>query len=120
MNEYQRINTKRAHSPTTKDAKDWWHGATLLVYFDILYYIHSLHHIYTVGTFIHRHSLRFLFISSTLVSSMGKPFLWCAKPKKKLELWPVLQQADALPSELRRTLTELRAGAQTELNRALT
>ncbi len=47
---------------------------------------------------------------------MGKPFLWCTKPK--LELWPVLEQDDAQPSELRRTLTELR-GALTELRRAL-
>jgi hypothetical protein len=55
-------------------------------------------------TFIRRHSLRFLFISSSLIS-MGKP-PWGAEPR--IELGPVLQKADALPTELRRTLTELR------------
>ncbi len=99
MNRYYWISNKGAHSPAIPPVvKVWCHGATLLVYFDILYYIHSLHHIYMVGTFIHRHSLRFLSIYSTLVSSIGKTSLWDADPK--IEIWSVLEQADALPSDL--------------------
>ncbi len=47
--------------------------------------------------------------------SVRKP-PWGAKPR--IELDPALQQADALPAELRRTLAELRR-ILTELRRSL-
>ncbi len=53
--------------------KVWWQDATLFVYFDFITFIHSLNH----NTFIRRHSLKLLSISSSLVCSVGKTSLWC-------------------------------------------
>ncbi len=75
--------------------KVWWHGA------------HSFTFIYC--TFIHRHSPKFLSISSSLVSSVGKTSLWCQSENRTRAC---LLQADALQTELRRTL-------QTDLRRTL-
>ncbi len=56
-----------------RSLKVWWHDATLFVYFDFITYIHSFNH----NTFIRRHSLKPLSISSSLVCSVGKTSLWC-------------------------------------------
>ncbi len=59
--------------------------------------MHSFNH----NTFIRCHSLKPFSISSSLVCSVGK--LPCgAEPR--IELGPALQQADALPTEPRRTI----------------
>ncbi len=47
-----------------------------------------------------------LLVSSSLLRSAREKPPWGAEPR--IELGPALQQADALPTELRRTLTELR------------
>jgi hypothetical protein len=61
--------------------KVWWQDATLFVYFDFITYIHSFNH----NTFIRRHSLKLLSISSSLVCSVGK--LPCgAEPRIELGL----------------------------------
>ncbi len=54
--------------------KVWWHDATLFVYFSYFFitYIHSFSQSHSFNTFIHRHSLRPLSISSSLVCSVGK------------------------------------------------
>ncbi len=49
-------------------------------------------------------------------STQWKKPLWGAEPR--IEVGPALQQADALPTELRRTLTDLRR-TLTELRRTL-
>ncbi len=68
-----------------------------LFIFNIFYNMHTfISHSY--NTFIHRHLLGPLSISSLLESSVGRPSLWCR----------ALQQADALPTEPRRTITEPR------------
>ncbi len=56
-----------AYPSTVKNV--WWHDATLYVYFSYFYNIHT--YIHTI-TFIRRHSLRPLTISSSLVCSVGK------------------------------------------------
>jgi hypothetical protein len=56
---------------------------------------------HSYSTFIRRNSLRFLSISSSLVSSVGKTSLGC---RAEIELRPALQQANALATDLRRTL----------------
>ncbi len=48
--------------------KVWWQDATLFVYIWFITYIHSFNH----NTFIRRHSLKPLSISSSLVCSVGK------------------------------------------------
>jgi hypothetical protein len=54
-----------------------------------------------ISTFIRHHLLRFLSISSSLVSSVGKTSVgWRAENRTR----PALRQAQALPAELRRTL----------------
>ncbi len=76
----------------------WCHSFCLFfIFYNIHTYIHTI-------TFIRRHSLRPLSISSSLVCSVGKPPCG-AEPR--IELGPALQQADALPTELRRTITVL-------------
>jgi hypothetical protein len=61
----------------------------LFDYFDIIYYIHAIHHIQTVhSSIVIRRS-----------SSPSPP--WVAEPR--IELGPALQQADALSTELRHT-----------------
>ena len=51
----------------------WWHNATLFVYFSyFITYIHSFIQSHSCNTFIHRHLLRPLSISSSLVCSVGK------------------------------------------------
>jgi hypothetical protein len=54
----------------------WWHDATLFVYF--------------WNSFIRRHSLWFLSISSSLISWSGKKPPWGSEPS--IELGPALQQ----------------------------
>ncbi len=86
--------------------KVWWHCATLLVDFDIIYCIHSFHHIHTVlSSVVFRRGFS---PSPNLWSVYWEEPPWGAEPR--IELGPALQQADALPtenvapSELRRTL----------------
>jgi hypothetical protein len=65
------------------------------------------------NTFIRRHSRRLS------PSPHRRSAQWeNGVPSPRIELGPALQQADALPSELRRTLTELRR-TLTELPRTL-
>jgi hypothetical protein len=53
--------------------KVWWQDATLFVYFSyFITYIHSFIQSHSYNKFIHRHSLRPLSISSSLVCSVGK------------------------------------------------
>ncbi len=74
----------------------WCHSFCLFfIFYNIHTYIHPI-------TFIHRHSLRPLSISSSFVCSVGEPPCG-AEPR--IELGPALQQADALPTEPRRTTT---------------
>jgi hypothetical protein len=54
----------------------WWQDATLFVYFSY-FNIHSSIHSTTYNTLIHRHSLRPLSISLSIVCSVGKTSLWC-------------------------------------------
>ncbi len=57
--------------------KVWWHDTTLFVYFDIFYStVHTFIPSHSYSTFIRRHMPRFLSISSSLVSSVGKTSLW--------------------------------------------
>jgi hypothetical protein len=74
-----------------------WLDIVLFLYFTIC--IHSFNQILT--TFIRRHSPRSISISTSLVISVGKPPCG-AEPR--IELGPALQQADALPTEQRRTI----------------
>jgi hypothetical protein len=74
--------------------------ATLFVYFSyFITYKNSFNH----NTFIRRHSLKPLSISSSLVCSVGKTSLWC---RAKNRTWACL--TDALPTEPRRTIAEPR------------
>ncbi len=59
--------------------KVWWQDATLFVYFSFLYNIHTFiqSHSHSYNTFIHRHLLRPLSISSSLVCSVGNISLRC-------------------------------------------
>ncbi len=58
--------------------KVWWQDATLsFVYFSYFYDIHTFIQSHSYNTFIHRHSLRPVSISSSLVCSVGKTSLWC-------------------------------------------
>ncbi len=57
--------------------KVWWQGATLFVYFSYFYDIHTFIQSHSYNTFIRRHSLGPLSISSSLESSVGGPSLWC-------------------------------------------
>jgi hypothetical protein len=56
---------------------------------------------HSFSTVIYHHSLRFLSISSTLVSSVGKTSLGC---QAKYRTQACKHQADSLPTELRRIL----------------
>jgi hypothetical protein len=67
-------------------------------------YIHSFIQSHSYNTFIHHHSLGPLSISSSLESSVGRSSLWCRAENRTR----ALQQADALPTEPRRTITEPR------------
>jgi hypothetical protein len=75
----------------------WWHDATVFFKFDIIYYIHSFYHIHR--TPFAKVPLHLLSISSSLVSSVGKP---PCGGEQRTEPGPALQQADALPTDLRR------------------
>ncbi len=116
LGKYENIKIKRsvflwAPPPPPKEKRKnrkffflnvWWHDATLLVYFSyFITYIHTFIQSHSYNTFIRRHSLRPLSISSSLVCSVGEPPCG-AEPR--IELGPALQQADALPTELRRTI----------------
>jgi hypothetical protein len=70
----------------------------LFIFHIFFYNIHT--YIHTI-TFIRRHSLRPLSISSSLVCSVGEP---PCGAELGIELGPALQQADALPTEPRRTM----------------
>jgi hypothetical protein len=75
---------------------------SFFIYFSyFITYMHILIQSHLYNTFIHRHSLRPLSISSSLVCSVGEPPCG-AEPR--IELGPALQQADALPNEPRRTI----------------
>jgi hypothetical protein len=71
----------------------WWHDATLFVYFSYFYNIHLYNHIHP-SPFAEA-SLHFLI--ACMLS--GKDL-----PEPGIELGPALQQADALPTEPRRTI----------------
>ncbi len=68
--------------------------------FFLFLYIHSITFI-QYGTFVHHHPSAKVLLSnsSSLVGSAGKTSLGC-----RAEFDPALQQADALPTELRSTL----------------
>jgi hypothetical protein len=69
-----------------------------IYYFYFIQYIHSyIHH----STFIHKHSLRPISMSSQQPAQWAEP-PWGAEPR--FELGPALQQASALPSKPRCTL----------------
>jgi hypothetical protein len=78
--------------------KVWWPNATLFA-FIFLYTVDTfIHH-----SFIHKHSLRPISISSQLSAQ------WAELPmgaEPRFELGPALQQASALPTEPHCTLTE--------------
>jgi hypothetical protein len=82
-------------------SKVWWQDATLFCLFFIFYNIHTFIQSHSYITFIHRHSLRLLSISSSLSAQWGTPP--CAA-EPRIELGPALQQADALPTEPRRII----------------
>jgi len=70
--------------------------------FLFIFILHITSHSYS--KFIRHHSPRFFFfISSSPVSSVGKTSLGC-RAKPRIELGNALQQIDALPTDLRRTL----------------
>ncbi len=71
----------------------------LFLFIFIFYNIHTFIQSHSYKTFIRRHSLRPLSISSSLVCSVGEPPCG-AEPR--IELGPALQQADVLPTEPRR------------------
>ncbi len=73
----------------------------LFIFHIFITYIHTFIQSHSYNTFIRRHSLRPLSISSSLVSSVGEPPCG-AKPR--IELGPAFQQADSLPTEPRRTI----------------
>jgi hypothetical protein len=78
--------------------KVWWPNATLFA-FIFLYTVDTfIHH-----SFIHKHLLRPISISSQLSAQWAEP-PWGAEPR--FELGPALQQASALPTEPHCTLTE--------------
>jgi hypothetical protein len=93
-------------------SKGWWQDATLFVYFSyFLTFIYSFNHIQTVHL-------------SIAIRRGLSPFLHCLSAQwetlhcgaePRIELGPALQQADALPTEPRRTITEPR---RTILSRA--
>jgi hypothetical protein len=66
-----------------------------------VYNIHTFIQSHSFNTFIRRYSLRPLSISSSLVCSVGEP---PCSAEPRIELGPALQQADALPTEPRRTI----------------
>jgi hypothetical protein len=71
--------------------KVWWQDATLLVYFSyFITYIHSSH---SYNTFVHRHSLRLLSISSLLVCSVGNTSLWCCTAEPRFSISTILSHA---------------------------
>ncbi len=105
----------KAPMSSQKEIKVWWHDATLFFFLFVLYF-HKFRPLHSYSTFIRSDSPRFLSISSSLVSSEGKP-PYGAKPR--IELGPALQQADALPSELRRTLLSYLRHTLSELRRTL-
>jgi hypothetical protein len=76
--------------------KFWWPKATLFA-FIFLYAVDTIIH----HSFIHKHSLRPIFISSRLSTQWAEP-PWGAEPRFKLG--PALQQASALPTEPHCTL----------------
>jgi hypothetical protein len=91
--------------------KVWWQDATLFVYFSyFITYIHSFIQSHSYNTFIHRHSLRPLSISA----QWGNTSLSCGA-EARIELGPALPQADALPTEPRRTILS-HAAPSTECN----
>ncbi len=55
-----------------------------------------------IHSLILRQSPRPVFLYPHLISAQQEKHPWCAKPR--IELGPALQQADALPSELRRAV----------------
>jgi hypothetical protein len=73
--------------------KVWWPYATLFsfIFLYTIQYIHSYNH----TSFIHKHSLRPISISSQLSAQWAEP-PWGAEPR--FELGPALQQASALPT----------------------
>ncbi len=81
--------------------KFWRHDATLFRLFLIFYDIHTSIQSHSNNTFIRHHSSRSLSISSSPLSSAGKPPCG-AEPR--IELGHALQQADALPTEPRCTI----------------
>ncbi len=92
----------------------WCHSFCLFVYF-LVQYIHSFHHIHTVhsSVTIRRSSSP----PSHRWSAQWEKPPWGAEPR--IKHGPALQKADALPTELTRTLPELRH-TLTELRRTLT
>ncbi len=87
-----------------------------LIFIFFFYNIHSFIHSITFIQYIyHLHSLGPLFISSSLESSVEENGAESgAEPR--IELGPALQQADALPTEPRRTILVFFAFAESDLH----
>ncbi len=79
-------------------------GIMPLFFILIIYNNHSHSTTYIHSSFTIRRAC--LLVSSSLLRSAREEPPWDAEPR--IELGPATQQADALPTELRRNLTELR------------
>ncbi len=81
--------------------KVWWQDATLFVYFSyFITFIHSFNHIHTIHL-----SIAFRWGLSPFLHRLSAQ--WERPPcgaEPRIELGPALQQADALPTEPRRTI----------------
>ncbi len=72
------LSTSSCMHEKVQRSKVWWQAATLFVYFSyFITCIHSFIQSHSYNTIIHRHLLRPLSISSSLVCSVGKHLLWC-------------------------------------------
>ncbi len=90
-------------NPGMTEIKDWMMALAKhqISGMDNIYNIHTFIQSHSYNTFIHRHSLGPLSISSSLESQWEDPPC-CAEPR--IEPGPALQQADALPTKPRRTI----------------
>jgi hypothetical protein len=81
-------------------------GCHSFLLFFIFYNIHTFIQSHSYNTFIHRHSLRPLSISSLLVCSVEYTSLWCRAEVRTRACLTASRRA--IPTEPRRTITEPR------------
>jgi hypothetical protein len=88
--------------------KVWWQDAILFVYFSyFITYIHSSDHIHTI---LYIYPPPFAEASLHLLIALSSVGKTSCGAESRIKLGPAFQQADALPTEPRRTVAKIYVG----------